>query len=153
MDKLKIGVVPYMNAKPFIYGFEKRADEIDIVYGVPSVLPGMLENDKLDLISMPSAGYFRSNGYGIIPGSSIASNGLVESVKLFIKAPSIEKIRTVALDKDSLTSCVLTKIILWKKYSLKPEYIVLDDKRKIYNEYADAFLNDAILIHSRFISF
>ena len=120
--------------------FKKRADKIDIVYGVPSVLPEMLENDKLDLISMPSAGYFRSTGYEIIPGSAIASNGLVESVKLFIKASSIEKIRTVALDKDSLTSCVLTKIILWKKYSLKPEYIVLDDKRKIYNEYADAFL-------------
>jgi Predicted periplasmic solute-binding protein len=140
MDKLKIGVVPYMNAKPFIYGFEKRADEIDIVYGVPSVLPEMLDNDNLDLVVMPSAGYFRSTGYEIIPGSAIASNGLVESVKLFIKAPSIEKIGTVALDKDSLTSCVLTKIILRKKYSLKPEYIVLDDKRKIYNEYADAFL-------------
>jgi chorismate dehydratase len=140
MDKLKIGVVPYMNAKPFIYGFQEKADKIDIVYGVPSVLPEMLENDELDVISMPSVGYFRSTGYKIIPGSAIASNGLVESVKLFIKAPSIEKIRTVALDKDSLTSCVLTKIILWKKYSLKPEYIVLEDKREIYNEYADAFL-------------
>ncbi len=62
MVKLKIGVVPYMNAKPFIYGFEKRADEIDIVYGVPSVLPEMLENDNLDLVVMPSAGYFRSIG-------------------------------------------------------------------------------------------
>ncbi len=140
MAKLKIGVVPYMNAKPFIYGFQEKADKIDIVYGVPSVLPEMLDNGELDIISMPSAGYFRSTGYEIIPGSSIASDGLVESVKLFIKAPSIEKIRTVALDKDSLTSCVLTKIILWKKYGLKPEYIVLDDKRKIYNEYADAFL-------------
>ncbi len=140
MVKLKIGVVPYMNAKPFIYGFQEKADKIDIVYGVPSVLPEMLENDELDVISMPSVGYFRSTGCEIIPGSAIASNGLVESVKLFIKAPSIEKIRTVALDKDSLTSCVLTKIILWKKYSLKPEYIMLEDKRKIYNEYADAFL-------------
>ncbi len=140
MAKLKIGVVPYMNAKPFVYGFQEKADKIDIVYGVPSVLPEMLENDELDVISMPSVGYFRSSGYEIIPGSSIASNGLVESVKLFIKAPSIEKIRTVALDKDSLTSCVLTKIILWKKYSLKPEYIILEDKRKIYSEYVDAFL-------------
>ena len=65
---------------------------------------------------------------------------LVESVKLFIKTPSIKEINTVALDKDSMTSCVLTKIILWKRYSLKPEYITLDDKQKIYNEYADAFL-------------
>ncbi len=140
MAKLKIGVVPYMNAKPFIYGLQEKADKIDIVYGVPSALPQMLENDELDIILMPSIGYFRGAGYKIIPGSSIASNGLVESVKLFIKAPSIDKIRTVALDKDSLTSCVLTKIILSKRHSLKPEYITLYDKRKIYNEYADAFL-------------
>ncbi len=140
MTKLKIGVVPYMNAKPFIYGFQENSDKIDIVYGVPSVLPKMLDEDELDIILMPSVGYFRGSGYKIIPGSSIASNGLVESVKLFVKAPSIEEINTVALDKDSMTSCVLTKIILWKRYSLKPEYITLDDKRKIYNEYADAFL-------------
>jgi len=92
MDILKIGVVPYMNAKPFIYGLQKKADKIDIVYGVPSVLPEMLEDNALDVISMPSVGYFRSTGYRIIPGSAIASNGLVESVKLFIKAPAIEKL-------------------------------------------------------------
>jgi chorismate dehydratase len=140
MAKLKIGVVPYMNAKPFIYGFQEKTDEVDIVYGVPSALPQMLENDELDIIVMPSVGYFRGAGYKIIPGSAIASNGLVESVRLFIKAPSIDQIKTVALDKDSMTSCVLTKIILWKRYSLKPEFITLDDKSKIYNEYADAFL-------------
>ena len=76
MTKLKIGVVPYMNAKPFIYGFQENSDKIDIVYGVPSVLPKMLEEDELDIILMPSVGYFRGSGYKIIPGSSIASNGL-----------------------------------------------------------------------------
>ena len=140
MARLKIGVVPYMNAKPFIYGFQEKADEVDIVYGIPSALPQMLENNELDIILMPSVGYFRSIGYKIIPGGSIASNGLVESVRLFIKAPSIDQIKTVALDKDSMTSCVLTKIILWKRYSLRPEYITLDDKSEIYSEYADAFL-------------
>lgn len=85
MAKLKIGVVPYMNAKPFIYGLQEKADKIDIVYGVPSALPQMLENDELDIILMPSIGYFRGAGYKIIPGSSIASNGLVESVKLLLK--------------------------------------------------------------------
>ena len=59
MAKLKIGVVPYMNAKPFIYGFQEKADEVDIVYGVPSALPQMLENDELDIILMPSVGYFQ----------------------------------------------------------------------------------------------
>ena len=67
MAKLKIGVVPYMNAKPFIYGLQEKADKIDIVYGVPSALPQMLENDELDIILMPSIGYFRGAGYKIIP--------------------------------------------------------------------------------------
>jgi chorismate dehydratase len=140
MVKLKIGVVPYMNAKPLIYGLIKQSDKIDLLYGAPSTLPEKLERGELDIILMPSVNYFRGNGYKIIPGSSISSSGPVESVNLFIKTPTIEKIRVVALDKDSLTSCVLTKIILWKRYSMKPEFIKLKDKSKIYNEYADAFL-------------
>lgn len=140
MVKLKIGVVPYMNAKPLIYGLEKQSDKIDLLYAVPSKLPEKLEKGELDIILMPSVNYFRGYGYKIIPGTSISSNGPVESVKLFIKTPEIEKIKVVALDKDSLTSCVLTKIVLWKRYSLKPEFITLEDKSKFYNKYADAFL-------------
>ena len=141
MAKLRIGVVPYMNAKPLIYGFEERHEEVDLVYDVPSSLPKMFADGKLDVVLMPSVHYFRSkNEYKIIPGCSISSNGPVESVKLFVSAPSIEAIKVVALDKDSLTSCVLTKIILLKRYSLKPRYIIFDDKAGVHNEYADAFL-------------
>ena len=140
MAKLKIGVVPYMNAKPLIYGLEGQTDKIDLIYDVPSALPKKLDDDELDVTLMPSVSYFRGDDYKIIPGNSISSNGLVESVKLFVKTPSVEDIKVVALDKDSLTSCVLTKIILWEKYSLKPEYITLEDKSKIYNGFADAFL-------------
>jgi chorismate dehydratase len=67
MAKLKIGVVPYMNAKPFIYGFQEKADEVDIVYGVPSTLPQMVENDEIDIILMPSVGYFRSKVIKLFP--------------------------------------------------------------------------------------
>ena len=141
MAKLRIGVVPYMNAKPLIYGFEERHEEVDLVYDVPSALPKMFAEGKLDVVLMPSVHYFRSrNGYKIIPGCSISSNGPVESVKLFVCAPSMEAVKVVALDTDSLTSCVLTKIILLKRYSLRPKYITLDDKAKVHDKYADAFL-------------
>ncbi|MDR4505401.1 MAG: menaquinone biosynthesis protein [Candidatus Scalindua sp.] len=141
MDKLKIGVVPYLNAKPLIYGLEEMHDEVDLVYAVPSVLPTIFEEGKLDVVLMPSVNYFCSNNaYKIIPGCSISSNGSVESVKLFIRAPKIEMIKVVALDRNSLTSCVLTKIILLKRYSIKPEYIVLEDKSKVNDEGIDAFL-------------
>lgn len=140
MTKLRIGVVPYMNSKPLIYGLEELSDKIELVYNVPSALPEMLERDELDVTLIPSVSYFRGVDYKIIPGTSISSNGPVESVKLLVRTSSVEKVRVVALDKDSLTSRVLAKIILWKKYSLKPDFIDLKDKRKIYDEYADAFL-------------
>jgi chorismate dehydratase len=141
MVKLKIGVVPYLNAKPLIYGLEERRDEVDLFYGVPSALPKIFEDDKLDVVLMPSVNYFRSkNLYKVIPDCSISSDGLVESVKLFIRAPKVEMVKVVALDKDSLTSCVLTKIILWKRYSIKPKYIVLEDKGKVNDGGIDAFL-------------
>ncbi len=141
MAKLKIGVVPYLNAKPLIYGLEERSDEIDLVYAVPSALPKIFLEGRLDVVLMPSVNYFRSNNeYKIIPGCSISSNGSVESVKLFVRVPKVEMVKVVALDKDSLTSCVLTKIILWKRYSINPHYIVLEDKEMLDNEGIDAFL-------------
>jgi len=152
MAKLRIGVVPYMNAKPLIYGLEELSGKIELVSEVPSALPEMLKKGDLDVTLMPSISYFRGTGYKIIPGSSISSNGPVESVKLFIRTSSVEKVKVVALDNDSLTSRVLTKIILSKKYSIKPDFIPLGDKHKVYNEYADAFLvigDDAIKIEEK----
>ncbi len=152
MAKLKIGVVPYMNEKPLIYGLEELSDKIELVYNVPSILPGMLNKKDLDVTLIPSISYFKGTDYKIIPGSSISSNGPVESVKLFVRTSSVEKVKVVALDNDSLTSRVLTKIILWKKFSLKPDFIPLEDKQKVYNEYADAFLiigDDAIKIKEK----
>ncbi|MCP5005925.1 MAG: menaquinone biosynthesis protein, partial [Planctomycetes bacterium] len=141
MAKLRIGVVPYLNAKPLICGLEEMRDKVDLVYGVPSELPKIFADGKLDVVLLPSVNYFRNKSvYKIIPGCSISSNGPVESVKLFVRAPKIEMVKVVALDKDSLTSCVLTKIILWKRYLLKPEYIALEDKDKVDCKGVDAFL-------------
>ncbi|GJQ59188.1 MAG: hypothetical protein D8M57_06905 [Candidatus Scalindua sp. AMX11] len=141
MVRFKIGVVPYLNAKPLIYGLEERRDEVDLFYAVPSALPKIFLDDKLDVVLMPSVNYFRSkNVYKIIPDCSISSDGSVESVKLFIRAPKVEMVKVVALDKNSLTSCVLTKIILWKRYSIKPKYVVLDDQGTVNDEGIDAFL-------------
>src|SRR3989304_4742571 len=57
----------------------------------------------------------------IIPDISITSIGTVESVKIFSKIP-IQNIRSAALDKSSLTSCALTRIILKEQYRISPQY-------------------------------
>lgn len=119
--RLRIGVVPYMNAKPLIYGLNQMSDSVELIFEAPSLLPDMLNSGYIDVSLIPSIEYFRNGGYAIIPGISISSFGAVESVKIFSKMPILD-IRTVALDKNSLTSCALTRIILHERYRLCPEY-------------------------------
>lgn len=137
--KLRIGVVPYMNAKPLIYGLHQMDDAIELVFEVPSRLPDMLNNGHIDVSLIPSIEYFRNGGYAIIPGISISSLGAVESVKVFSKTP-LREIRTVALDTSSLTSCALTRIILHEKFHLSPQYTPWNGTYNVAGVDADAAL-------------
>ena len=137
--KLRIGAVPYMNAKPLIYGLDQHPNEIELVFEVPSLLPGMLNNDQIDVAIIPSIEYFRNGNYAIIPDISITSIGTVESVKIFSKIP-IQNIRSAALDKNSLTSCALTKIILREQYHLSPQYTQWNKQYDIEGTDTDAVL-------------
>lgn len=137
--RLRIGVVPYMNAKPLIYGLNQMSDAVELVFEVPSLLPDMLNNGYIDVSLIPSIEYFRNGGYAIIPGISISSLGAVESVKIFSKTP-IRDVRTVALDKSSLTSCALTRIILHEKHHLSPQYTPWNGTYDISRVDADAAL-------------
>ena len=136
---LRLGVVPYMNAKPLIYGLNKLTDKIELSFAVPSLLPDMLNNDQIDVALIPSIEYFRNGNYVIIPDISISSIGDVESVKIFSKVP-MQDIRTAALDKSSLTSCTLTKIILKERYHLSPQYTQWNKQYDISNINTDAIL-------------
>ncbi len=137
--KLRLGVVPYMNAKPLIYGLSQQTDLVELSFEVPSLLPTMLNKDQIDAAIIPSIEYFRSGNYSIIPDISISSYGTVESVKIFSKV-SIQNIRTAALDKSSLTSCALTKIILNEQYHLSPQYTQWNNQYDISGTNADAVL-------------
>lgn len=139
MKKLRIGVVPYMNAKPLIYELSQCTDLVELVLEVPSLLPGMLNQDHIDVALIPSIEYFRSGKYAIIPDISISSIGTVESVKIFSKVP-MRNIRTIALDKSSLTSCTLTKITLHEMYHINPQYAQWNGQYDISRIDADAAL-------------
>lgn len=139
MKKLRIGVVPYMNAKPLIYGLNQEPDSIELSFEVPSLLPDMLNNDQVDVAIIPSVEYFRNSNYLIIPDISISSRGRVESVKIFSNVP-MQDIRSIALDKSSLTSCTLAKIILERQYQISPQYTSWNKQYDISRTETDAVL-------------
>jgi len=136
---IKIGVVPYMNAKPLIYGLEQKKNSVELHYAVPALLPQMLIDDYVDVAMIPSIEYFRKGSLAIIPEIAITSQQAVESVKIFSKVP-LKDIKTVALDKNSLTSRTLTKIILSKRYHISPGYTHWNNRYDISSTECDAVL-------------
>jgi chorismate dehydratase len=138
-NRIKIGAVPYLNAKPLIYTLPKNDPNLQLSTAVPSQLADQLQAGHLDVALIPSIEYLRDKNYRIIPNISISSHGPVRSVKLFSKVP-IEKLQRVALDTSSRTSRALLKILLAEKYRLNPEYTSYDHRSPIHNSDADAVL-------------
>lgn len=112
-----IGCVPYLNAKPLIYGLEK-----EVVFDHPSRLAARLAAGELDVALVPVVECFRRPGYVIADGIAIACEGPVKSVFLAHHQP-LEQVRQVVVDASSGTSALLLRVLLEKHLGLKPAYI------------------------------
>lgn len=130
---LRIGTVPYMNAKPLIFGIPRVIPDSQVIEAVPSRLTAKLARRQLDVAILPVMGYFQIPGTVILPDICIASRGPVQSVRLFYRRP-INNVRRVHLDTSSMTSAALTKIILAERYGLRPQFVSIrpvTDLRKV----------------------
>ena len=106
--KLRIGSVPYLNARPLVHFFSAFESDIEVVEAVPSQLAKMLEAGAIAVALVSSIELMRQPTWGYVPGIAIATNGPVESVRMLGKFPP----KSVALDTSSLTSVALLKILL-----------------------------------------
>jgi chorismate dehydratase len=121
---LRIGCVPYLNAKPLIEWFHDPACDVsaEIIYAVPSELARQLDNNLLDVALVSTFELFQNPGLLVVPDVSISADGPVKSVRLFSSVPYPDICR-VALDTSSLTSVALVRILLAERYGLSPEYV------------------------------
>lgn len=122
--KLRIGSVPYLNAKPLVDWFHSAESDADaeIIYAVPSELAQMLRRGELDVANVSIFETFQNPELALIPDISISATGPVKSVRLFSKVP-FDRIETVALDTSSLTSAALTRILLQEQFGVSPCYV------------------------------
>jgi chorismate dehydratase len=120
---IRIGSVPYLNAKPQVDWFHSSECDADVelTYAVPSELARMLRDGRLDVANVSIFEGLQNPKLVIIPGISISAYGAVKSVRLFSKAP-LHQIRSVALDTSSLTSSALTRILLREQFDVVPIY-------------------------------
>ena len=102
----RIGSVPYLNSVPLTYGIEEETDFV-----VPSALAEKIRGGELDaaLVSITEALFYE--GYDILDGIAIASDGPVKSVFL-AHHQQLEEIQTVYCDTASLTSVNLLRVLL-----------------------------------------
>ena len=69
---LKLGTVPYLNAKPLTIALEERAD-VDLRSEPPSKLAKMLAVGELDAALVSAFALFHSPGSRYVPGVGIAT--------------------------------------------------------------------------------
>jgi chorismate dehydratase len=140
MDRpVRVGAVNYLNTKPLICDLEELAPQAELVLDVPSRLADRLAEGQLDVALIPVIEYFRAGGYTVVPDVAIASRGPVLSVTLFSRVPWTA-IGRVALDAGSRTSATLTRILLARRYGVRPEVVPLPLEGRAEDMDADAVL-------------
>ena len=119
--RVRLGAVDYLNARPLVYGLERRQDLFDLRFDPPSRCAELLHADEIDVGMIPTIEYCRGPQYMIVPGMGIVSEGPVASVALFSKR-SLADVRTVAADMSSRTSNALLRILCAERFEIDPEF-------------------------------
>ncbi|HJP13530.1 MAG: menaquinone biosynthesis protein [Nitrospinota bacterium] len=136
---LKLGTVPFLNAKPLTLTLENRPD-VELRSEPPARLLPMLESGELDGALVSTFAMFHLPGARYVPGVGIASRGRVRSIRLFCRKPPGE-LRRVGLDGWSLSAANMTRVILKRKWGAEPEFATVDPLRPPReDESFDAFL-------------
>lgn len=124
LEKIKVGIVNYLNTMPLLYGINQSPvkDSIELIQDYPSNIASYLLDGKIDIGLVPVAILPILNEYHIYTNYCIGSDGPVASVCLFSDVP-IQDIETVLLDYQSRTSVALLKILLADHWKVTPRLI------------------------------
>lgn len=138
---LRLGVVEYLNAKPLTWALERgQVPGAQAVLEVPSALAARLRAGELDAALVSSVVALESPDLVLLPEAGcLASDGPVQSVLLFSRV-HLEQVTSVALDRGSLTSVALTRILLELRYGCRPRYQTLPPDLAAMLAAADAAL-------------
>jgi len=129
LDKIKVGIVNYLNTRPLIYGLERPPirEKIELIGDYPARLVPMLKNGEIDVGLIPVAAIKQLPEYCIIGNHCIGAEGEIASVALFSEVP-MEKIETVLLDYQSMSSVALLKWLMKDFWGIHPNIITTTDE-------------------------
>lgn len=128
-NKIKVGIVSYLNTRPLIYGLRQEpiASQIELIEDNPAQLAEMLKAHQIDLGLIPVGAIPELNEWYLSGDYCIGTDGEAASVCLFSEVP-LQEIKKVFLDYQSRTSVLLLKWIMHEYWGIKPEIIVATDE-------------------------
>lgn len=129
MDKIKVGIVNYLNTRPLIYGLRLPpiSGKIDLIEDYPAHLSDLLREGKIDLGLIPVASIPTLKEYHIVGDYCIGAEGEVASVCLFSEVP-MQEIQKVYLDYQSRSSVELLKWLMKEYWGIHPEIVQAKDE-------------------------
>ncbi len=145
-EKIKVGIVSYLNARPLVYGLKKEplASRIELLEDTPARLADMLLKGEIDLGLVPVATIPLLPEAHITGNYCIGTEGEVASVCLFSEVP-LEQIETVYLDYQSRSSVALLKWIMQEYWGISPALVEAEDedfRKKIKGTTAGLVIGD-----------
>ena len=157
MEKIRTGIVNYLNTRPLIYGLERThvAERIELIGDYPSRIAAMLINGEIDLGLIPVAVIPQLPEYHIIGDYCIGAEGEIASVALFSEVP-MNEVEKVYLDYQSRTSVALLRFLMKEYWGITPEIIEADGedyRAKIQGRTAGLVIGDRALEQRKISTF
>jgi len=118
----KLGLVPYTNAKPLQFGLRGALPDGAVIEAPPSELAEMLSSGRVIAAMVSSFACFERERLRIVPGICVASDGPVQSVKVFFPH-SISDANRIGLHTASLSSAALARIVFRERIGIDPEFV------------------------------
>lgn len=144
-EKLRVSVVAYLNAQPFIYGLKHHeiSDNINLTLDIPSECARKLLNKESDIGLVPVAVIPQLTDFEIIGKTCIGAIGKVASVLLCSDVP-LHEIEKVFLDFHSRTSVALVQVLSKHFWEITPDYVQApnDFISQIQNNTAGVIIGD-----------
>jgi chorismate dehydratase len=121
LEKIKVGIVNYLNTRPLLYGIQQSPvmDRIELVQDYPAQIARMLAAGTIDLGLVPVTVLQNLPEHYIETDYCIGCDGAVASVCLFSEVP-LEDVKEVLLDYQSRTSVALARILLREYWNIDP---------------------------------
>ncbi len=157
MEKIRTGIVNYLNTRPLIYGLERQpvAGQIELIGDYPARIAEKLINGEIDLGLIPVAVIPQLPEYHIIGDYCIGTEGEIASVALFSEVPMME-VEKVYLDYQSRTSVALLRFLMKEYWGINPEIILAsgeDYRQEIRGHTAGLVIGDRALEQRKISTF